>query len=680
MLQDLALYTELSIFLVGTFMYGFLTRELFQQRAILPGNRPIRVLALSLTIWYAGSLLDELAAILLPGLIPGQALWSALGPAVDVARAFGFLASFSLLAHTIWRMVEPRVTWRRLSVCYLSLFLFLPPAFDILREGEMVLANVSRDFYQMFVGHVTLTSFISACLILWARSKAKRRDLARFLRWLLVTLVVVEALVLLGATVIDVWSEPLWRILLSSSGLVLGMTFLYFVRAYNLLSLSLSNRSLRHFASILTLLFLIVLAGPALGASGNPVFHRVLAWGLLLAVLAGVLFGPLTRWAVRQSPRMARLFGRSISREDISGLTEQLQDLNLDEDEAKQLVASELSRWVGTKTRFLSAPEPSAALLWSYFAEAGTRAFNRLRAPTVILADALVAGELHAVFPIRVGGNLEAVFAIPASAVGGGYEDGEMESIQLVLSQLAAAIEIRRLLEARLAAERSQAEQERLSMLGMVSASLAHELKNPLSSMKALAQTVQEELAGDDADSEQAKDLGLIVEQVDRLNSVAREILGFAKPGASAESTKLAAIIESAAYVLDHEARGRGISIDLDGVSDGSDAPGTPSTWQTVVFNLMLNAIRHAPDGSRVRLRLTQNGDDIMFECENQGPAIEEDVAARLFDPFITGATGASGTGLGLALVERRVHELGGAIELDNEPDHIVFRVKVRTL
>ena len=673
MLQDLALYTELSIFLVGTFMYGFLARELFTQRAILPGNRPIRVLALSLTLWYVGSLLDELASIL----IPGSTFWSALGPAVDVARAFGFVASFSLLAHAIWRMVDPGVTSRRLSICYLSLFLFLPPAFDILREGQMVLANVSRDTYHMFLGHVTLTTLISVSLILWARSQPMRRDLAHFLRWLLVTLVVVEALVILGATVIDAWSEPLWRILVSSSGLVLGMTFLYFVRAYNLLSLSLSNRSLRHFASIMALLFLILLAGPALGASGNPVFHRVLAWGLLLAVLAGVLFGPLTRRLIRRSPRMARLFGRSISREDVAELSEKLQDLDVSEGDAKQLVAFEVGRWVGADTCFLSAREPSAALLWSYFGKAGTRAFNRLRAPTVVLADALVAGEHHAVFPIRVGGNLEAVFAIASSAVGGGYEDGEMESIQLVLSQLAATIEIRRLLEARLTAERRQAEQERLSMLGMVSASLAHELKNPLSSMKALAQTVQEELSRDDAGSEQAKDLGLIVEQVDRLNSVAREILGFSKPGADAESTELASIIVSAAYVLDHEARRRGISIDLDAVSCQSDAPGTPSTWQTVVFNLMLNAIRHAPDGSTVRLRLWQNDDDILFECENRGPAIEEEVEARLFDPFISGS---SGTGLGLALVERRVQELGGTIELVNEPDHIVFRVKVPSL
>ena len=86
MLQDLALYAELLIFLFGTFMYGFLTRELFQQRAILPGNRPIRLLALGLTLWYSGSLFDELASILLPGLLPGAGFWSDVGPFVDVAR------------------------------------------------------------------------------------------------------------------------------------------------------------------------------------------------------------------------------------------------------------------------------------------------------------------------------------------------------------------------------------------------------------------------------------------------------------------------------------------------------------------------------------------------------------------------------------------------------------------
>ena len=101
-----------------------------------------------------------------------------------------------------------------------------------------------------------------------------------------------------------------------------------------------------------------------------------------------------------------------------------------------------------------------------------------------------------------------------AVAARSGYSKDQVELI----------LEIRRLLEARLAAERAQTEQERLSMLGMVSASLAHELKNPLSSMKALAQTVREELERDDADSEQAKDLGLIVEQVDPTHDLSQTI------------------------------------------------------------------------------------------------------------------------------------------------------------
>ncbi|TDI35852.1 MAG: HAMP domain-containing histidine kinase [Acidobacteria bacterium] len=665
MLQDLALYAELLIFLLGTFMYGFLTRELFQQRAILPGNRPIRLLALGLTLWYSGSLLDELASILLSS----AGLWSDVGPFVDVARSVGWLASFPLLAHTIWRMLDPRPSWLWIAPAYLSLLAFPPVIVDVIRQSETDLTRVSRDVYELFLLHVTLATIISVGLILYGRRKAKRPELAQFLRWLMVTVLVVEALVLLGATLIDVWSEPVWRILVNTSGLVLGMTFLYFVRRYNLLSLSLSNRSLRHFVSILALLFLILLAGPALGASGHPVFHRVLAWGILLAVLAGLFFGPLTRWATRRSQVLARLWERTIGQEEIAALSEQLQKLDASEAEITKLASDEVSRWIGAETRWSDNTE-----IWSYFREQGTKAFNRLRAPSPPLANALVEEKLHAVFPLRVGGELESVFAIASSAVGGGYEDGEMESIQLVLSQLAAAIEIRRLLDARLAAERSQAEQERLSMLGMVSASLAHELKNPLSSMKALAQTVREELGKEETHHEQAEDLRLIVEQVDRLNEVAREVLGFARPGTHSDTTPLEKVIESAAYVLDHEARGRGITIDQEAVENGAEARGTPATWQTVVFNLMLNAIRHAPDGSTVRVRLRVEDDALVFECANEGPPIAEDIAAHLFDPFVSGE---GGTGLGLALVEQRVRELGGRIDLVNEPDNILFRVRI---
>ena len=65
--QDLILNARLLLYLLGTFIYGFLARELLRRPSVMPGNRPMRILAACLTLWYAGCLLDELANILLPG-------------------------------------------------------------------------------------------------------------------------------------------------------------------------------------------------------------------------------------------------------------------------------------------------------------------------------------------------------------------------------------------------------------------------------------------------------------------------------------------------------------------------------------------------------------------------------------------------------------------------------------
>ena len=364
-------------------------------------------------------------------------------------------------------------------------------------------------------------------------------------------------------------------------------------------------------------------------------------------------------------------------------MTECIHDLRLSEAQMLSLTARELGRLLLTDARFLDHPsrnegDDPVTSLWEHFNDPPSQAFNRLDVPTNEMAMVLVDLGLHAVFPLRVGGELSGLLAFQTSGTGGGYQEGEMEGICLVLRQLATSLEVRRLMEARLSDERRQAERERLGMLGLVSASLAHELGNPLSSMKALAQTVQEELAKENRSSEESRDLGLIVEQIDRVNGVTREILGFARPS-EGEGADLASLVESSSYVLDHEARRRGIVLDRAEVHDVGRVSGTTATWQTVVFNLILNAIRHAPGGSTVRIRLAREAGRLLFETENAGPPIAQQLCRRLFDAFQTGGTGDGngGTGLGLALVDRRVRELGGSVELINEPDHIVFRVRV---
>jgi two-component system OmpR family sensor kinase len=198
--------------------------------------------------------------------------------------------------------------------------------------------------------------------------------------------------------------------------------------------------------------------------------------------------------------------------------------------------------------------------------------------------------------------------------------------------------------------------------------------------MKALAQTVHEELAAAAPESDQARDLEVIVEQIDRLHGVAREILDFTRtPAESGEGVDLTALARRILYVLGHEAKRRGIAIDTTGVEEIGRTigiGGTSATWQTVLFNLLLNAARHAPVGSTVRVRLAREEGGIVFATENAGPPIPPEIASRLFEAFVSEGQ-EEGTGLGLALVAERLRELGGTITVSNEPERIAFRVRV---
>ena len=98
MAAEFVLFAELLIFLIGTFVYGFLARELHRRPTVLPGNRAMRVLAVCLTVWYAGCLVDEVAGILM-GELP-HPLELELGR----GRGLSWVLSFPLLAHALWRL------------------------------------------------------------------------------------------------------------------------------------------------------------------------------------------------------------------------------------------------------------------------------------------------------------------------------------------------------------------------------------------------------------------------------------------------------------------------------------------------------------------------------------------------------------------------------------------------
>ena len=100
---------------------------------------------------------------------------------------------------------------------------------------------------------------------------------------------------------------------------MLGLTFLYFVQRYNLLRLSISFRSLRRFLGLLALVGLVMLVGTAMGAGGTAEFRRIVAWGILAALLAAAVYTPVQQAALRRFAWLRRLLGVSITARSWSG-------------------------------------------------------------------------------------------------------------------------------------------------------------------------------------------------------------------------------------------------------------------------------------------------------------------------------------------------------------------------
>ncbi len=664
--SNLVLFSELLIDLCGTFAYGFIARELIRDRRLIGGHKALRWLAACAALWYLGSLADEIMAVLISG-----RPW--FGSTLDVGRGLSWLAAFSLLVHAAWRMKREQATrpgspsplW--LVPGYLSLAAFLPPAFAYWRSGSTQLAPFAGDLAIWISLHTSAMLGIATVILLRTYRITEDQTLKRFIRWFLLSLAVIVAVV--GVTV-QLPLTDTWRLMAQGAGLIPAIVLLIFVQRHTMLRLSVRLTTLRHFVNSVLVVVLIMAAGPFINAGDSDVYRRIVVWSVLLALFGGTAYSATAHAISRRSAALRRFIEPTVRVPELEDLLRSLRSIDLGRDVLQKLVTDRLSQWLGTGARF-AEPGPLTDALRTHFERSDEPFCDLVTAPGPI-AQQMAETHTHAAFALRIGDRVDDILLIESGVAGGGVRSGEYEMIELALGQLATVIELQDASRARLEAERNSAERERLGTLGMVAASLAHELKNPLSSMKALAQTVHEELQASEQE-EQATDLAAIIEQIDSLDQVTREILGFARP-APGDAADLPASVGSAVYILGAEARRRGVVIETDVAPDIGPVHGSPASWQSVIFNLLLNAVRHAPDGSVVSARLFQDTHSrVVFETSNGGPAIDSEVAAHIFEPFVSDG----GTGLGLHVVARRAQELGATIKLSNEPDTITFSLTV---
>lgn len=286
-------------------------------------------------------------------------------------------------------------------------------------------------------------------------------------------------------------------------------------------------------------------------------------------------------------------------------------------------------------------------------------------APDVVqrdrLADAharrlLEAAGFNYLFPLRYEGRLTGVLLLDTTP----RRFLDDETILLGLCrQISHSIETCRLVEEKINLERALARQEHLATLGKVAVTIAHEVKNPLSSVKTLVQLMREDT---EVSSRYARDLDYIVGEVDRLNLTVQQLLTFSRPAPQQrEDVDVSRLV---CEIGDMLARAQAGAIRIERrVAPGLVCRAGAELIRQIVLNLALNALQVSPPGGRVTLEASSAEGRIRIAVEDEGPGVPADLREKIFEPFFT--TKQRGTGLGLAIVRNNVRQLGGEIRLE---------------
>ncbi len=220
---------------------------------------------------------------------------------------------------------------------------------------------------------------------------------------------------------------------------------------------------------------------------------------------------------------------------------------------------------------------------------------------------------------------------------------------------------------------------ERLSALGELAAVLAHEIRNPLGSIKGTAEILKDDFLPGDRKYEF---LEILVKETDRLNRVVEDFLHLARPiQVERETCDIMAQLGDVVTLVTPEAAARGVRLLLTPARVAL-VRGDPEKLRQAFLNLVLNGIQAAPRGGALTITAERRPDSdgtppvIEITFADTGDGMEPDVMARIFEPFFT--TKAGGTGLGLAITQRIVESHGGKIDVESAKGKgTTFRVKL---
>ncbi len=204
---------------------------------------------------------------------------------------------------------------------------------------------------------------------------------------------------------------------------------------------------------------------------------------------------------------------------------------------------------------------------------------------------------------------------------------------------------------------------ERLAALGKVAAGVAHELRNPLSSIKGLAVLLKNKL---ERDKQATNTADVLVREVERLNRSIGELLDYARPQKlQLKKIYIEDVLDKAISLIRVDADSAGIQVNINYKPHNNPVNADQDKLNQVFLNLFLNSIQAMENGGTLTIESLSDGNKVMCQIEDTGCGLDQENVSKVFDPYFT--TKNDGTGLGLAMSSKIIEEHNGSIEFRSE-------------
>src|SRR5437588_346123 len=610
---------------------------LFRQRlGVVPIQRVLLALGVCMIGWHAGNLVITLRSLF----AADTARWELFLKTANTVAVISITACYSLLLHVhlhLWASSQGRQLSRvervRIWLSYIPCLFLLITVPRIWRGPYHPMIMKLSSFVLPFALWVVYSLSVVAITELLVARRSSSRSERRILQTLAASFIVIAAMILgslgLGLGKGTIAGQYLQT--LANLGSILPSALLaYYIYRYRFLELIIKESLVvASFAAVVLAVYVYGIRTVGDWASAHYGVRAGVIEAILILALT-LLAAPLRGWLER---KFRALFERetALYRDVVSRIAAHAsQHTRLDDLLAaiEAQTASALSlRRVKITLNEGSSESNSPSEIGYAAAFPVTRENRQLGWLLVDSSEAALTSDVRAVLEVLAG-------------------------------QIAIAIEDCRLLEENIRLERKVAEGERLAALGQMAATVAHEVKNPLSAIKSIAQVMSEDEA---LKTQHARDLSLIVGETDRLSKSVTQLLSFAsKQPPAAIPSHAGELIASVVALLRAAASDRqanlSYNVDEDVFLDGVQT----AALRDSLSNLILNALQVTPEGGSVVVVSRTETNALTVLVSDTGPGVPAHLLEKIWEPFFT--TRQRGTGLGLAIVRKRMQEAGGTV------------------